>query len=292
MTFAMLVLLALKLSIMLIVLALGMGSTQRDALYLLTRPRLFFRSMLAMNLVMPLVAAALAAGFNLNPAVKLALVALSVSPVPPLFPRTAIKAGGDTAYPVGLLVAAALLAVAFVPLAIDVLGNAFGKAVHVPVMAVVKVVLTAVLAPLAVGILLRRRMPEFSHRMSKPVSVIGNILLLVAIVPVLFTTGKAMWSLVGNGTLAAFAVFIIAGLATGHLLGGPDQKQRPVLALATAMRHPGVAIAISSTTFPQLKPVIPAILLYLLVAAFLTAVYLSWLRRTRKASQEEQLRAA
>jgi len=282
---------ALKLSIMLLVLALGMGSTQRDALYLLTKPRLLFRSMLAMNLVMPLVAAALAAGFNLNPAVKIALVALSVSPLPPLFPRKAIKAAGENAYPVGLLVAAALLAVVFVPFAIDVLGNAFGKPVHVPVVIVVKVVLTAVLAPLAVGILLRHWMPELSRRMARPVSLVGNLLLVAVVVPILLTTGKAMWFLVGNGTLASFAMFILAGLVTGHLLGGPAQNQRPVLALATAMRHPGMAIAIATTTFPQQKLVIPAILVYLLVAAFLTAAYLSWLRRTQKPSQEERLAA-
>ncbi|HET7870940.1 MAG TPA: bile acid:sodium symporter [Terriglobales bacterium] len=282
---------ALKVSIMLLVLALGLLSTQKEALYLLTRPRLLFRSMLAMTLVMPIVAAALAAGFNLNPAVKIALVALSVSPVPPLFPRKAIKAAGENAYPVGLLVAAALLAVVFVPFAIDVLGNAFGKPVHVPVATVVKVVLSAVLAPLAVGILLRRWRPELAHRMARPVSFVGNILLIAVLVPILFTAGKAMWSLVGNGTLASFAFFIIAGLVSGHLLGGPPQNQRPVLALATAMRHPGMALAIATTTFPQQKLVMPAVLLYLILAAFLTALYLNWYRRTQPASREERLAA-
>jgi bile acid:Na+ symporter, BASS family len=283
---------ALKLSIMLVVLALGMASTHRDALYLLTRPRLLFRSMLAMNFVMPVVAAALAAGFNLNPAVKLALVALSVSPVPPLFPMKAIKAAGERAYPVGLLVAAALLAVGLAPLAIDVLGNLFGKPVHVPVATVAKVVLTAVLGPLLVGILLRRWMPELSRRMARPVSLFGNVLLLTALVPILFTRGKAMLSLLGNGTLAAFTVFLVAGLVTGHLLGGPSQEQRPVLALATAMRHPGMALAIATATFPEQKLVAPAILLYLLVAALLTAGYVSWRRRTRTTSQQDRRRAA
>jgi bile acid:Na+ symporter, BASS family len=291
MSLAQFILLALKISIMLNVVALGLVSTHKDALYLFSRPRQLLRSMLAMNVVMPVVAAALAAAFDFNPAVKIALVTLSVSPVPPLFPKRAIKAAGDAAYPIGLLVAAALLAVVFVPFAIDVLGNVFGRDVHVPVATVVKVVFTAVLAPLAAGILLRRLMPDFSHRMARPVSLIAMVLLFGAFLPVLFTAGKAMWSLLGNGTLAAFAAFTVVGLVTGHLLGGPARSHRSVLALATAMRHPGMAIAIAATTFPQQKLVTPAILLYLIVSALLTALYLAWRNKAVPASQKERLAA-
>jgi bile acid:Na+ symporter, BASS family len=296
MTMTSIILLTLKLSIMLNVVAVGLLSTHQDALYLFTRPRQLLRSMLAMNVVMPVVAASLAAGFDLIPAVKLALVGLAVSPVPPLFPRKAIKAAGESAYPVGLLVAASLLAIVFVPFAIDVLANVFGHSVHVPVTTVVKVVSMAVLAPLAAGIVLRRWMPEFSRRIARPVSLISVGLLLAAFVPVLFTTGQAMWSLLGKGTLAAFAAFIVAGLVAGHLLGGPAYRDRPVLALATAMRHPGMAIAIATATFPQQKLATPAVLLYLLVGFLLTALYVTWRTRTQKVSEppgpEKEQRAA
>jgi bile acid:Na+ symporter, BASS family len=286
-----LIILTLKLSIMLNVVALGLLSTQKDALYLLTRPRQLLRSMLAMNVVMPVVAASLAAGFDLIPAVKLALIGLAVSPVPPLFPRKAIKAAGEASYAVGLLVAASLLAIVFVPFAIDVLGNVFGHSVHVPVTVVMKVVLSAVLAPLAAGILVRRWLPEFSRRIARPVSLISMGLLLAALIPVLFTTGKAMWSLLGKGTLAAFAAFIVAGLAAGHLLGGPAYKDRSVLALATAMRHPGMAIAIATATFPQQKLATPAVLLYLMAGLLLTSLYLAWLRKRQPALQKDRLAA-
>jgi bile acid:Na+ symporter, BASS family len=286
-----LIILTLKLSIMLNVVALGLLSTQKDALYLLTRPRQLLRSMLAMNVVMPVVAASLAAGFDLIPAVKLALIGLAVSPVPPLFPRKAIKAAGEASYAVGLLVAASLLAIVFVPFAIDVLGNIFGHSVHVPVTVVMKVVLSAVLAPLAAGILVRRWLPEFSRRIARPVSLISMGLLLAALIPVLFTTGKAMWSLLGKGTLAAFAAFIVAGLAAGHLLGGPAYKDRSVLALATAMRHPGMAIAIATATFPQQKLATPAVLLYLMAGLLLTSLYLVWLRKRQPALQKDRLAA-
>ena len=82
---------AIRTSIFLIVFALGLGARLEDALYLFRRPAQLARSLLAMNVIMPVVAAALAAAFNLYPAVKIALLALAVSPLPPHTPEEAAR---------------------------------------------------------------------------------------------------------------------------------------------------------------------------------------------------------
>jgi BASS family bile acid:Na+ symporter len=104
-------------------------------------------------------------------------------------------------------------------------------------------------------------------------------LLAVAIVPVLLKMWPDMMLLLGNGTLIAILAFIGAGLALGHLLGGPDPEDRAVLALATATRHPGVAMVIASGNFPGEKLVAPALLLYLIMATIASIPYLKWLKR-------------
>ena len=71
-------------------------------------------------------------------------------------------------------------------------------------------------------------------------------------------------------------VFAGVGLAAGHLLGGPDPENRTVLALSTAPRHPGVAIALAAATFPDQKLAPAAVLRYLLVSAVATKFYLVW----------------
>ena len=71
----------------------------------------------------------------------------------------------------------------------------------------------------------------------------------------------------------------LVGLAAGHLLGGPDSQQRPVLALSTATRHPGIAIAIAAVNFPDQKLAPAAMLMYLLVSAVVAKPYLVWLKR-------------
>jgi bile acid:Na+ symporter, BASS family len=275
--------LAIRLSIVLTVFALGLRGTMDDAANLLRRPGRLLRSMLAMNGVMPLVGAALAAEFALLPAVKIALVALAVSPVPPLLPRTQLKAGGQASYAIGLLVVAALLSVVFVPAAMALLGWAFGVPAHVPPATVAGLVVVTVLAPLALGLLVRRAAPAFAERVADPISRVAAVLLVVAVLPVLIVSAPAIYALIGNGTLAALVAFEVIGIATGHALGGPARSERVVLALATAGRHPGVAVAIATAAFPTQRLVVPAVGLYLIVSALVSALYLAWLRRRQAA---------
>jgi BASS family bile acid:Na+ symporter len=52
-----------------------------------------------------------------------------------------------------------------------------------------------------------------------------------------------------------------------------------VLALSTASRHPGVALAIAHANFPDEKLAPAAVLLYLIVSGIVSLPYLRWNRR-------------
>lgn len=282
--------LALKTGVMLNVFVLGLKASLQDAIYLFRRPGQLARSMLSMLVVMPLFAAGMIAVFDPHPAVKVALIALAVSPIPPMLPKKAFKAGGAESYTIGLLVAAALLAVVFVPLAVELLGRVFAaRPVQISPTAVAKVVAMTVLAPLAAGLFVRRLAPAFAGRSAKPISQLATVLLVVGIVPILFITMPTVVSLFGNGTVLAIAAFIVVGLAAGHLLGGPEADDRTVLALTTSSRHPGVAVAIAAANFPGEDLVLAAILLYVLMNATVSIPYRRW-RRRRHAKEENAVR--
>src|SRR5690242_14857716 len=116
MTTAAVIVLAIKVSLALTVLATGMRAGPGDHLWLFRRPSLLARTVLSMSVMMPLVAVLMVSILRLNPAVEVALVALSMSPMPPLLPRKALHSGGAASYTVGLLVAVSVLSVALVPL--------------------------------------------------------------------------------------------------------------------------------------------------------------------------------
>jgi BASS family bile acid:Na+ symporter len=212
--------------------------------------------------------------------VQIALLALAVSPVPPFLPIKGGKLGARNPYMYGLLVEMALLAVVATPLAIVMLGRAFGLNTYVPPFEIAVVVSRTVLLPLGLGMLVRAMSPGFADRISGPIALVTKIVLALGVLLLLMAGRHLIAGLLSDGTLAAMAAFTIAGVIVGHLLGGPVDEDRTFLAIATSARHPGVALAAAHAVAPdQQKLVVAAILLYLVVNALVTAPYARWRKR-------------
>jgi BASS family bile acid:Na+ symporter len=122
--------------------------------------------------------------------------------------------------------------------------------------------------------------PAFAARIAGPIAQGATVLLGIAVLMILFKAWPAAWAMIGSGRAIALAAFVVIGLIVGHLLGGPAPEDRTVLALSTASRHPGMALAIAQTLFPQHHPlVMGGLVLYLLASAVLSIPYLIWRRR-------------
>ena len=279
MTIAALVKTGVEASLILNVIAVGLAASPGDALSLFRAPGQLLRSLTAMMFIVPIFAIVIARAFELEPAVKIALGALSISPVPPIWPNKSLRAGGDHTYTVGLLVATAILSMLIDPLGIDVFRIIFDVPLSISPLSVAVLALRTVVAPVFIGIAIKHFATRVAYRVVVPIRRVATALLVVSAVPVIFTAWPAMTSLVGDGTLLTMIAFVAVGLAAGHILGGPPAEDRSVLALASAARHPGIAMAIAQASFPTQKLVPAAILLYLLVSVAATAPYVRWSRR-------------
>jgi BASS family bile acid:Na+ symporter len=268
--------LALQASIFLLVFALGLNASLDDVLYLLRRPALLARAILSMNVVMLAFVLAIIELFGLPPAVRIALVALAVSPVPPILPSKQVKAGGPHDYSIGLLVAIAIISVVLVPATIEFIGRGFGVDVHMPARRVAPIVLTSILVPLLAGVGVARIAPALAGRAARPISQGAMLLLVIAVLPALFAATPALAALIGNGVVACLFAFALVGLAVGHLLGGPDPDDRTALALATSSRHPAIAIAIARINFPDEQAVMGIVLYFTIVSAIVALPYVKW----------------
>ena len=259
-----LVMLAIRTSIVLTVFGFGLDATLDDVLDVIRRPGLLVRSLVAMFIVMPVVAFVLVKTFASLPAVEIALVALALSPVPPLLPRRESKAGGGKGYALGLMATAAALSIVIVPAAVEIVGHFLDKVFDVSPLMIAKIVVAAALLPLALGMALRAAAPAAARRIARPVKLVATTLLSAGLLAILVSSMRAMVELIGDGTLVAMVVFAAVGLLVGHLLGGPATGDRTVLALSTAIRHPGIAIAIGAATYPG-DHLTAAVLLYMIV---------------------------
>ena len=142
------ILFGLAASALLNLFSIGLQASLQDATYLFRRPGELVRALLAMNVLMPLFALTLISIFDFNPAVKIALVALSVSPIPPPIPAKEVKSGGTESYVMGLQVAIGALAIIVVPLAMAVIGQLRGVALQTSIAPVARVVFVSILIPI------------------------------------------------------------------------------------------------------------------------------------------------
>jgi BASS family bile acid:Na+ symporter len=277
----------LKASILLNVFAIGLRASVHDASYMFRRPAKLGKALLAMYILMPLFAVAFLLSVNLHHALEVALMALAVSPVPPILPRKLRKAGATESDAIGLLVAVGLLSILFVPVAIEILEKVFHVPLRMSFASIAALVFMTIVLPIGLGIAVHTLAPVLAERLVNPIAKIGSIALLLCAVVILFADAPAIWELIGNGTLVAIVTFLLVALLIGHFLGGPKPENRAALAMATASRHPGIAIALSVANFPQEKLAMPAVLLYLLVNVGVSIPYHLWTKRQTPIAEKQ-----
>jgi BASS family bile acid:Na+ symporter len=285
MTAAKLLGLGINLSMALMVFGVALSARRGDLAHAFRSRSLLARSFVAMFVVMPVVAVLIAKNFDLNRALLVALLLLALSPVPPILPTKQIKAGGSASFVLGLLVIAALAAIVVVPAGVTAIGRLFGQELDVPFAAVLKPVAVSVLVPVVLGLAIARSAPAFAAKAAGPVGKVALLLLAISFLPVLWKAWGAISAQMTNYTVVAIVVFIAIGLLAGHLLGGPDPDDRTALALATATRHPGVAIAVLHAIEPAGQDVALVVILYLLVGVIASLPYVKW--RTRAHARAE-----
>lgn len=277
--------LCITISVALMVVSVAM-SADREALRDAFRNKgLLARALLSMFVVMPVVAMLIAMNLDLNRALLVALLLLALSPVPPVLPMKQIKAGGSASFVLGLLVVAALAAFIVVPAGVHLIGGLFGRDLDVPMAAFARPVLMSVLLPVVVGLVVAHAAPAFAAKAAGPASKIAFLLLVLSFLPVLWVARGGIAAQMNNYTIVAIVAFVAIGLLAGHLLGGPKPDDRTALALATATRHPGVAIGVLHAIEPASKDVVLVIVLYLLVSAVASLPYVKW--RTRAHASTE-----
>ena len=276
--------LTFQVSIAATVFGFGLSATRADVEYVFRRPRLLIVSLLAMFVVMPVIALALEVYLDLPHAARVALVVIALSPVPQLLPRTSITSGGRATYAYGLAFAVASVSLALVPALVHFLGRVMSRPFEVPPGAVAEVLIPTVLGPLAAGMLAARLLPRVARRVQVPLVRVANLTLSLALVLLLVSIVPAIGDAFDPRTLIAMTAFVAAGLAVGHVMGGPDPSDAVVLAIACTNRNPAIAISVATANFPS-ESFGPTVLVYALLVGVVTKPYITWQRRRLAAAR-------
>jgi BASS family bile acid:Na+ symporter len=269
---------AFGVSLAVLVFGSGLGARFSDVAALLHRPGLLARSLFAVLVVAPALAVALVSVFDLKHEVAIALVALSISPLPPLLPSRGERAGGRPEYGLGLVLLLAVLGVPIIMVSAAILQEVFGREYLSTPWAIARLLALTMVAPLVAGMALARISPLTAQRLERPLEKVQRWLLPIAMIVLLISAAPDIVALIGNHTLSVMGIFVVGTFAAGHLLGGSDRKYAAVLAFATSCRHPATALTLASANFPGIDEH-AALALYGVVTVVVGSLYTVWLRR-------------
>jgi BASS family bile acid:Na+ symporter len=272
MTISSAILIAANVSLVMTMLCAGMGGIYGDRTYLSCRRGLLVRSLVSTLLLQPAFAVWLCYAFTLPPAAKVALLGLAIAPMPPILPSGLMKVRGTRTFEIALSFVVAVASVATIPLSLWAFSWILGATTPIDVGMVAWLVGLNILLPVAVGFAARRLSAETTARAGALLTLGAVSILGLVLVALLLRSRPALPVIVGTGTVPAIVLLALAGLGIGHLCGGPARKNRRVLAMATATRHPAVAIALASAASPADERVAGVVIAFAVLVAGVAAI--------------------
>jgi BASS family bile acid:Na+ symporter len=271
----------------LIMLAVGLRSSWSELSELRRRPRLILRSLLVIDVLVPLLALLVVRLVPMPPMEAGMILLIAICPAAPLFLRKARGAGARGATALNVLLVASLLAPISVALWLTAFDRGGALPLSFPPGVVSRVVLGSIVLPLALGMLFRRYRPAAAERVASLLDKVSAAVLILAAVAVVALARPVLSDFV-PGALIALAIVTLGSALMGHLAGGPLLADRAAVGYAAAFGNPAIALAIVARARPDLSAELAAPLAaYLLLRALALVPYGLWLKRARRRTAEK-----
>jgi bile acid:Na+ symporter, BASS family len=239
--------------------------------------RVWVRLLLTTFLLPPLIALGLGHVLPIGLPSTAGLFLVAVAPGAPLMTRNLARKGFDLHMAASYQVWGALMIPVMIPLLVATAGSLYQRDIWIPPRVLLAVIVRQQFLPLLAGMALMRLAPAFSTRARRVLNILGNAILTVALIALLWKLGPALkesspWLFV------AALVLAIGCLAVSRALLGTGTPGVQTLVISNVNRHVGLALLVSGQ-FLQHKTALPAIACYALAAPLVMAVYARFARR-------------
>ena len=237
------------------------------------------RMVLAAFVLPPALALILASLFRLTDGDLAGIFMIGVAPGAPFLTRSLARKGLDMNLAATYQVWAAMLVPIMVPIMIAVAASLYGREVWISTAVVLAQVAFNQLAPLALGIISVATVP-MSRKYQPILNLLGNVILMVAIVVALFKMGPALTEI--SPTLPLVALLLAVGcIGAIWLMRLNDPIAEETFAICNANRFVGLALLLSGA-YAHAARALPAIACYALVAPAVITAYARWYRGGRR----------
>jgi predicted Na+-dependent transporter len=262
--------------------AMGLNLTIPEVLAPWRKKWLLSISLIANFVVVPLFALFILFLFPLDIDLATGLILVAAAAGAPSLPKAMDIIGGNVAYAVGLTMILIIVTIFYMPFMLPYLI----EGVHVDQSSTALYLIVFMLIPLIVTMAIRAKIPQAARILYPVVDRISDLSIIAVLLiytVALFTSDFSVkaGTLLGLKGAAVAILFILGSFAIGYVLGGPDLRNRQVLAFGTGFRNVSAALVVVSANFTD-----PQILFMVLVIAVFGIIFMmitgGWLYRKNK----------
>jgi BASS family bile acid:Na+ symporter len=258
-------------------LALGAALAPADIARSLRRVRPITVVLVLDCLALPILVWALCAAARIPEGFRIGLLLVGMASAGPLGLKFVQLARGDRALAVSLVVILELANIVVIPAWAPILLPASAA---VPIGPVVTTLVRLVLVPVAAGIAIRAWAPRAARSVGSIATLVSSVslvlVILLAVIPDLDLLDEAFRRGVGTVSL----VTLVATVAAGWLLGGPERDVRVVTSLVSAVRAVGPALIVALVSFGD-RPAAPTAIVAFGLLSFVVVGAATFVMRRR-----------
>jgi bile acid:Na+ symporter, BASS family len=263
----------------------GLGVAWTELRVVVRNGALLARAIVANVVVVPFAAVLLTWIVPLDRYVATGLLLVALAPgVPFVVAAGGRKSGGNVALAITLALVLPTLSVATLPVTARLVFPREG--VPISIGHIVLPLVLFQLLPVVLGMTLRAFSPPLASRLERPTQLVVTFSLALVLMLLAPALGSAVARVFGTNGLIVSVALVAVSLAAGWLLAGGDRELRVTMAVGTALRNVGAALAIATTAF-QNTIAGAEVLAYLVVQLLVVTLFrLGLARRTKRAPSQ------
>jgi len=243
----------------------------------------WLRLLLATFIIPPAIALLLPHIFPLTLAEMAGLFMVAVAPGAPLMTRNIAKKGFDMHLAAGYQLWGALMIPIMIPLVVFGAGRLYDRTIWIPPRVLLLEIAENQFLPLLLGMALAYLLPVISAKLQPIMTMVGNVVVTIAIIGFLFKLGPALKEITLWLPVAALVLAVGSVLAIRFLLRADVLTDR-TLAICNANRHVGLALLLTGH-YLRAQKALPAVAAYALIAPLVMGLTSKWFHRGEKAME-------
>lgn len=268
----------LALSLIIIMFGMGLSLSTKDFVQVFIRPKAILIGLVCQLILLPIIGFSLINTFTLSPEIAIGVIIMAACPGGPTSNLITHLANGDTALSVSLTAISSLITLISIPFIINlglqhVLGE--GTVIQLDVLATILQVFIIVILPVALGMFLKAKKPDFALKMEKPVKKASGIFFVVVLVAIIAKESALLFSYIQQAGLVSLALNILT-MGAGYLLGylfHLSLKQRISIAIEGGIQNGTLGISIATillqNTAYAVTPAVYGIIMFITAGIFI-----------------------